>query len=271
MQNRVSRIALDIDGTLKGYGGIIDKWVIDEFLRSAHVGIVSTRSDCHDVAVSLGLGYACCAGRDKPTKADCLIDYASKYPVNCGSIYIADLQSDFDEASRAGWNFADVNHLRLYLGAGNDIVKGFVNIDVRPLQGIDIVRDFEFNPIPFPDNSVEFIMMQDSLEHLSWRNVAKVVRHVFTKLRVGGSIYIRSPNVDVIYRNVIEKRDYHGGFKYRFEAMSYFLGGNQDYPENTHRAFFTIESMQELLSDVGFTKIECRDIDTNFECTAYKS
>lgn len=128
MTDRVTRIALDVDGTLSGYGGIIDKWTIGEFLKSAHVGIVSTRGDCHNVASEFGLGYACCAGVDKPTKADCLRDYAQKYPVNGGSLYIADTPHDFTQALNAGWNFADVNHLRLNLGAGNDVHTGVVKI-----------------------------------------------------------------------------------------------------------------------------------------------
>ncbi len=53
----------------------------------------------------------------------------------------------------AGWNFADVNHLRLNLGAGGDVHRGYVNIDVRLLPGIDIVRDLEKDPIPFPDGT----------------------------------------------------------------------------------------------------------------------
>jgi predicted SAM-dependent methyltransferase len=270
MGNRVTRIALDIDGTLAGYGGIIDQWTINEFLKTAHVGIVSTRADCHRVASDLGLGYACCAGIDKPSKADCLRDYASKFLVDGGSLYIADMPYDFEQASEANWNFADVNHLRLNLGAGGDVHRGYVNIDVRLLPGIDIVRDLEKDPIPFPDGTIQYIKMQDFLEHLSWRKVADFVKHVYAKLKSGGYVFIQSPDVDAIYHGVVEKRDFRGDFKYRFEAISYWLGGGQDYPENTHKAFFTIESIEELLRDVGFADVWCRNVGTNFQCTARK-
>ncbi len=69
---------------------------------------------------------------------------------------------------------------------------------------------------------------------------------------------------------VINKRDFRGDFKYRFEAISYWLGGGQDYPENTHKAFFTIESIEELLRDVGFADVWCRNAGTNLRCTARK-
>jgi len=270
MVNRVTRIALDVDGTLAGYGGIIDRWTIDEFLKTAHVGIVSTRADCHRVASEFGLGYACCAGVDKPSKADCLRDYAQKFPVDGGSLYIADMPYDFQQALEAGWNFADVNHLRLNLGAGGDIHRGYVNIDARLLPGIDIVRDLEKDSIPFPNGTIQFIKMQDFLEHLSWRRVASFVSQVYAKLKLGGWVFIQSPDVDAIYHSVVEKRDFHGDFKYRFEAISYWLGGGQDYPENTHRSFFTIDAIEELLRDVGFSKVYCRNAGTNFQCVALK-
>ena len=270
MPDRVTRIALDVDGTLSGYGGIIDKWAIEEFLKTAHVGIVSTRGDCHNVASEFGLGYACCAGVDKPTKADCLRDYAQKYPVNGGSLYIADTPHDFTQALNAGWNFADVNHLRLNLGAGGDVHTGVVNIDARLLPNIDIVRDLEKDSIPFPDGTVQFIVMKDFLEHLSWRKVARFMKQVYNKLKSGGWVFIQSPDMDAIYHNIIEKRDFRGDFKYRFETISYWVGGGQDYPENTHKTFFTIDAIHELLKDIGFSQNHCRNAGTNFQCIAKK-
>ena len=268
--DRVTRIALDIDGTLKGFGGIIDRETINEFLKTAHVGIVSSRFDCHEIARELGLGYACCSGIDKPTKADCLVDYAQKFPVNGGSLYIADMWFDFEQALKAGWNFADVNHLRLNLGCGGDIHVGYVNIDARLLRGVDIVRDLEKDPIPFPDNSAQYIEMKDFLEHLSWRKAGDFVRHVYNKLKPNGWVFIQSPDIDAIYQSVVSKRDFRGSFKYRFEAISYWIGGGQDYPENTHKAFFTIDAIQELLKDVGFRDIYCKNAGTNFQCIARK-
>jgi predicted SAM-dependent methyltransferase len=160
--------------------------------------------------------------------------------------------------------------LRLNLGAGGDIHRGYVNIDVRLLPGIDIVRDLENDPIPFPDGTIQYIKMQDFLEHLSWRKVADFVKHVYAKLKSGGFVFIQSPDVDAIYNAVVNKRDFRGDFKYRFEAISYWLGGGQDYPENTHKAFFTIESITELLKDVGFADVWCWNEGTNFRCTARK-
>ncbi len=268
--DRVSRIALDVDGTIAGYGGIIDKWAINEFLKTAHVGIVSSRGDCHDIARDLGLGYACCAGVDKPSKADCLRDYASKYPVPGGSLYIADLESDFQSAKDAGWNYADVNHICVNLGSGEDIREGCINIDARILSKVDIVRNLEVDPIPLPDNSIEKAILQDFLEHISWRKVLDFVRQVYAKMKSGGSVFIQTPEIENIYNAVIKDKFFKGDFKYRFEAISYWVGGGQDYIENTHKSFWDKNAMVELLSSVGFIDVSCVDAGTNMICTARK-
>jgi len=91
------------------------------------------------------------------------------------------------------------------------------------LPGIDIVRDLENNPIPFPNGTIQFIKMQDFMEHLSWRRVASFVGQVYAKLKLNGWVFIQSPDVDAIYHNIIEKRDFRGDFKYRFETISYWL------------------------------------------------
>ena len=270
MYERVSRIALDIDGTLRDYGGIIDKRTIELLLRYAHVGIVSSRHDCHRIASELGLGYACCSGVDKPSKTDCLRDYASRFPVPAGSIYIADMDYDFKSAKEAGWNYLNVNDICINLGAGGDVREGCMNIDIRILPGIDYVMDIEKEEIPLPDNTVRRVIMKDVLEHISWRNVLNVLRAVYNKMVSGGSIFIQTPDIEAIYERVIKPKDFRGDFKYRFEVISYWVGGSQDYPENTHKAFWDIDAMVELLGAVGFRDIKCENDGTNMVCTATK-
>lgn len=94
---RAYAIALDIDGTLEGFGGIINRKSIELMLRHAHVGIASAKSDCEKkkIAQDLRLGCACCAGRDKPSKAECLADYALKYPVLAGLKNLAEVLQNF--------------------------------------------------------------------------------------------------------------------------------------------------------------------------------
>jgi SAM-dependent methyltransferase len=55
---------------------------------------------------------------------------------------------------------------KLNLGCGNDIKKGFVNLDSIKLGGVDVVHDLNKFPWPFKDNSFDYIFTASTLEHL---------------------------------------------------------------------------------------------------------
>lgn len=55
---------------------------------------------------------------------------------------------------------------KLNLGCGRDTRKGFVNLDMRSLQGVDVVHDLNEFPYPFPDNSFSYIYSRNCLEQL---------------------------------------------------------------------------------------------------------
>ena len=55
---------------------------------------------------------------------------------------------------------------KLNLGCGKYPIKGFINCDIRKLQGVDKVFDLEKFPYPFESNSIDFIYMHSSFEHI---------------------------------------------------------------------------------------------------------
>ena len=58
--------------------------------------------------------------------------------------------------------------MKLNLGSGLDIKKGWVNVDLDKRNGADVEHDLEKFPYPFKDNSVDKILMDNSLEHLEY-------------------------------------------------------------------------------------------------------
>ena len=81
--------------------------------------------------------------------------------------------------------------LKLNLGCGKDIRKGWVNIDRFPGEGVDMVLDLEASKLPFPDDSVEEVLASHILEHLlRWEDLLLEIRRV---LRPGGKLTIRVP------------------------------------------------------------------------------
>lgn len=55
---------------------------------------------------------------------------------------------------------------RLNFGCGNDIRKGWINVDIQKRKGIGKSFDFEKYPYPFNKNSFGYVLIDNVLEHL---------------------------------------------------------------------------------------------------------
>jgi len=57
--------------------------------------------------------------------------------------------------------------IKLDIGCGSSKQVGFVGMDIRKLDGVDIVQDIEEFPWPLPDESVSFAIASHVLEHIN--------------------------------------------------------------------------------------------------------
>jgi SAM-dependent methyltransferase len=80
---------------------------------------------------------------------------------------------------------------RLNVGCGPDIRPGWVNLDVAPLPGVDVVHDLDVLPLPLEDGRFEVIDCQDVLEHV---DLVPVLRELHRVLAPGGRLHVRSPH-----------------------------------------------------------------------------
>jgi len=48
---------------------------------------------------------------------------------------------------------------KLNLGCGTDIWEGYLNVDIVPFQGVDMVWDLNETPLPFKDDSFSEILL----------------------------------------------------------------------------------------------------------------
>jgi predicted SAM-dependent methyltransferase len=84
----------------------------------------------------------------------------------------------------------------LNLGAGKDIRRGideWVNLDKVSLPGIDVVHDIA-NPLPFPDNSFDFVYCSHILEHLGFDKKVYIFEELWRITKPQGRIEILLPN-----------------------------------------------------------------------------
>ncbi len=110
---------------------------------------------------------------------------------------------------------------RLNLGCGTDIRAGYVNLDVAPLPGVDVVHDLADLPLPFTDGRFSEIVCKDVLEHLDY---VPVLRELHRILRPGGLLHVEAPH---------------------FTSRAVYL-------DPTHRTAFTIDTLRFFVPSDAF-------------------
>lgn len=77
---------------------------------------------------------------------------------------------------------------RLNIGSGPSPVEGFINIDVKPYRGVEVVCDV--CALSFKDGVIEAIILDHVLEYI--QNPFKAAEEVWRVLKEGGVIYVSS-------------------------------------------------------------------------------
>jgi glycosyltransferase involved in cell wall biosynthesis/predicted SAM-dependent methyltransferase len=148
------------------------------------------------------------------------------------------------------------NPLLLNLGCGNDVREGFINIDLFSdnfnVIGMDIRK------LELPDESVDYILASDILEHFSHNDTLEVLSEWVRVLKKNAEIVVRSPSLK------LQSQAYLRG-DWNADIASYMIFGGQTNPGDYHCVGFDKESLTELFNKVGLelTYYEEQDIPQN--------
>lgn len=88
--------------------------------------------------------------------------------------------------------------IKLNLGCGTDYKEGWVNIDNNSdnnIEKLDLNWDLR-NPLPFKENSVDYIFHEHFIEHLTVEEGIKVTRDLMRVLKPGGVLRIATPDLE---------------------------------------------------------------------------
>jgi len=85
--------------------------------------------------------------------------------------------------------------LRLDIGGGNNPQPGFINIDYRSLEKVDIVHDLEKQPWPIHSNSVSLAISSHVIEHINpvKGGFLNFMNEAWRILKPGGQFIIGAP------------------------------------------------------------------------------
>lgn len=158
--------------------------------------------------------------------------------------------------------------IKLELGSGRNPQPGFVHLDIDAgAPHVEIVHDIG-EPLPFPDCTVEEILANHCIEHISWRKIRQLVQECYRVLIPGGKIFIRTPDLEFIAKTYLANlktpeyppdeqfiREQFGEVTPSWWAILKLFSG-QDYLGNFHYACYDFKTLREVFLQNGFVRVE---------------
>lgn len=136
--------------------------------------------------------------------------------------------------------------LRLHVGSGAQRLEGWVNVDIRPFPGVDLVADVTRG---LEIHNVEAVYAEHFLEHLAVDDAVGFLVAVQRMLREGGRLRLSTPNLDWVWQT-----------HYRLEAtpeqkQTAALALNRAFHGWGHRFVWNRETLGHALQTVGFRNL----------------
>lgn len=128
---------------------------------------------------------------------------------------------------------------KLNFGCGDDIMPGYVNLDIVKLKGVDVIHDFNKFPYPFKKDEFDEVFTSHVLEHVD--DLPKVLTELKRICKKGARIKIRVPHFScgVSYRDPTHKR-----------LFSYFM-----FDYFTDICFYPLPKFKILNRRLNFTRL----------------
>jgi ubiquinone/menaquinone biosynthesis C-methylase UbiE len=140
------------------------------------------------------------------------------------------------------------NNLKLNLGCSNNIIEGYLNIDLYhkdPRVKIGDVRNLYF----LDNQSCNEIIAHDILEHLPFQESSKAIKEWCRVLRIGGTISIQTTNLEEHILAFINQKWSLSQLNYMlFAGVGWTDGISRDH--DWHKSIYTTEYLtSELLKN----------------------
>ena len=137
--------------------------------------------------------------------------------------------------------------VKVNLGCGEKPWEGYLNVDLRELQGVDVVADAR--RLPFEPGSIDELASSHLVEHFrEYQLRTRILAHWKGLLRPGGVLRIVCPDWAAMLERLHDGRMPLADFK----LLTF---GGQDYEGDDHFAMYTPESLRALLLECGFARV----------------
>lgn len=143
------------------------------------------------------------------------------------------------------------------LGSGTNIVPGWINIDdfAVPNETKDFLRGNALN-IPLKENSVDYILMDQVLEHIAMADVVSVMYEIKRVLKKGGRCVIIVPDFEDAINQWMSIK--HNAFfnPLVYQYLSEVVYGNQMHAGEFHKTPMCAGYLNYVCNTVGLVDKE---------------
>lgn len=153
----------------------------------------------------------------------------------------------------------DASSVRLNIGCGHITRDDYLNVDMRAIEGIDIVA--EVGNLPFAANEVDEIFSSHVLEHFPEEALKReFLPYWFGLLKPGGEFRAIVPDA-------VAMIDHYKAGDVSFANLRLITYGGQEYEGDFHFTMFSPEHMGDLLAEAGFVDFQVEASDRiNGDC-----
>jgi predicted SAM-dependent methyltransferase len=152
---------------------------------------------------------------------------------------------------------------RLHLGAGENVLPGWLNADLHDYGRGDLVFIDAREPFPLPDASFDEVFSEHMLEHLTYAEGQNCLRESLRVLRPGGRIRIATPSLERLARlyggGELEARYVRWAAKTLDPEVDVPLPGvviNNFFRSWGHRFIYDPQTLRHALESAGFVGVE---------------
>lgn len=166
-----------------------------------------------------------------------------------------------------GVNFNAKPPIKLHIGCGNNILDGFINIDKYVKD--EKVYEFDILNLPFKDSTVEEILAEHVLEHLSFAEEKLFFLEARRVLVAGGILKVEVPDMEWVFYEFCKQKDFFVDF-YQVGSIDHYFGnglennnrwgvltthiwGNQNGNGQFHKNGYTEQKLLRIKQLLGFS------------------
>ena len=145
---------------------------------------------------------------------------------------------------------------KLNLGCGRAIIPGFINADISPGDGVDLIvdlnnlgalREYEWY------GKVECIYLSHVLEHFPTAQIPLMLKEFFSILGEGGMLRLAVPDLDKICRLYVKNINWFNPPHNPWLGLIY---GGQIDAHDFHKTGYNFAYLRWLLLNAGFTSVK---------------